>query len=203
MPAKYLPRHSLQLPLVHSSSRIPIDVRRRSRCIPISLCEDRASIALITQRRNLLLRFAYLNKRVPSLHPHRGEKERARTVERRDILERLRLIERELILWIAEVTHHPEIWTSPYTPQDVDPLDARAFSVRESKVRSWRLSKRRPGPQHPKRKEVARIRTIARHRLADEIQELDFAWLSALTFRVFPHDPLPPRCVIHPRLFTP
>lgn len=178
-------------------------ITRRAQRIPRAMREDPTIVGLVALRRNLLHRFRYISQRASSFRHNRSVTDKRHTQERRAILKRLRPIERDLIRALAQETRHPEIWTPPHAPPDVDPFDHRAFSVRDAKIRSWVMTKRIPGYSHPQRSAIAQTHTKLRHRLALEIQDLDYTWLSALTYRIEPTLALPPRCTIHPRRYRP
>jgi hypothetical protein len=83
---------------------------------------------------------------------------------------------------------------------DPDTLSVRSRLLRiraSAQVRSWSslnpLYRRREGRTH----------TQTRHRVAQELMDLEWKWLSALYARIFPDRPLPPRRIVHPSRYTP
>lgn len=155
----------------------------------------------ITQRFILLLQFDKLIQRAPRYHTERNIIEKRNTLERRRVQRQLIALEFEIREWLAKTTQHPDL----YSPHEVlgDPLELSTFSKRERLRRRWLLLSRRTGVGHPQRKEVNRHRTIQRHRLAVKIQDLDYAWFTALTLVFYDEYELPPRRMITARNFRP
>jgi hypothetical protein len=161
--------------------------------IPSSLRTDRPTILLVTQRRNLLERYAICSKRVNwTVVKDASLIERRRTRERGEIHDRLRTIEAELMANLARDVRHPDL-----------SFHSTIYPRRYVLIAEWLAAKRIPAPTHPKRSELIRQRTATRHRIAQELQDLDDRWLSALTRAIFPRVPLPPRRFIHVRAFKP
>jgi hypothetical protein len=212
---------------------LDIEIRQRVRYLPVKMHIDRVTMQRIVSRRNLLLRYAHLltrmqrNKR-PTLASMINKQ---RTKQRKEIAEKLEDIERELLQWLARKTHHRELWTLPFVEFALEyrkaseivkvPLDRSKFSLREQWRQRWvKLNRvRQPSLKRKRKKETltpellkawkaqrneqAKVRTKARHQVAQDIQDLDYMWLTALTLRALPDDALPPRRIIKPSRYHP
>jgi hypothetical protein len=210
--------------------------------IPASVQRDRTITRVVTVWRNYLERYAFISHRVSAKNPKRAQIEKDYTIERKALAKEIRIIENDLLRWIAECTQHPDLYTPPIDTQKKHALDpALAFSPHDSMkmrhrkeraqhrlktrrmqeesrgfnpallslharfLRIYAMNKRRSwstlNPQY--RRMEGRAHTKTRHRVAQQIMDLEWKWLSALYERVCPDAPPPPRRIVNPSRYKP
>lgn len=169
--------------------------------IPKSLSKDRATIALVSQWRNLLLEHSLCCKRVNWSVRNASRIEKKRRARRWKLDARIRDIESQLLAWIADATKHPDLWMKPLV--DGDPLDRKSFSRYYTLTLDYSRASRNAGTFNPQRNEVNRKKTLARRHIVAQIRDLEWKWLSALYRTIFPDQALPPRRQADPRVLTP
>lgn len=198
--------------------------------IPVAVKRDKALIRMMQVRSNKLARFAYISKRVQGMYtPKRAAKEKAHTRERKELAIELRDIERTIMRWIGEHTKHPDIYTPTSTERPlkvamemgphgklrpirnaktgmplVEPISL-IESTYHKYIRRWKMNRKRIGAPiggiSPNTINVQR--TKRRHTLAQQIQDLEWDWMSRLHTRLFPDTPQPPRRIVSLDRFKP
>jgi hypothetical protein len=173
--------------------------------IPSKVIRDTVLIKAMNTRRNLLERFAFLKHRVNPYNPKRSRIEKRRTKERRDVSDQLRAVERDIMRWLGEHARHPDVYTPRHVDRTKDPLDPNTFSRYDQLKRRWREARQASGSSLNKlyRRQLVGSRTKMRHKIAQDIQDLEWKWMAALHDRLFPDTPQPPRRQIHPSRFKP
>lgn len=84
--------------------------------------------------------------------------------------------------------------------------DIHAHDSRYDKLQwKWREARRPSGSYLASvyRRAESRSKTKTRHRLAREIQDIEWKWLTALHERLFPESTVPPRHIVHPSRYKP
>lgn len=169
--------------------------------IPQKLSKDRATIALVSQWRNLLLEHALCCKRVNWSTRNASSIEKKRRARRWKLDTRIRNIESVVLAWIADATKHPDLWMEPIV--EGDPLNRKTFSKYYRMMFDYSRATRNAGAFHPYRNKENRKKTQTRRELVIAIRDLEWKWMSAIYHDIFPRQPLPPRRLADPRVLTP
>jgi hypothetical protein len=163
--------------------------------IPQQIATDRPIRALITQWRNLHLRHRECRKRLPWRTKKVSELEKKRRKEKWQIVARVLDIERQILIWCAKTTHHPEIWSSK-NGKKLSTLQTLRIAYDANRKRANALLK----TDHALRMRL-RAKRIA---IVAEMRRIIRRWMIAVLTAVYPHtnhipNPLP----LHPAELRP
>lgn len=154
--------------------------------IPATLSDDRAVINLMTQWRNCLRRYHICCRRVNWDNRKASKIEKKRRVERWEVAARIFIIERTILLWTAEVTRHPDIWSSKKAEGHVSTIRTLHDAYHRNRRSMHHLTGTKKDEFLAKRARiVAKIRTMERE------------WMVAMFHQTHPLDKVPRAMVLH------
>jgi hypothetical protein len=174
--------------------------------IPNTFINDHAARLLVEQWIVLRHEYALKEKRVSRMYADAGPQERQRTKDRRALIQRMRALERTILTFAAEATHHPDLWVDPTAIDSArDPLNDRvAYSKRSWLIRYWFRMNKRASPQMRNRNAINLDRTRQRHNTMRELIELEYGWIVSIASAMFPGITIPDEPISrHPRYWRP
>lgn len=161
------------------------------RVVPKRFRKDRAVRNLITRWRNLHARHRVCERRVNWKHTKAREIEKKRRREKWEIVSNILMIERQIIRWLAQETHHPEIWSSK-----VQGTLSELRTLHREYLLACNATHNETGSRYKKAME-------RRGRLVFKIRDIERAWMVAVFRECFPNDHIPNPIKLHPRELRP
>lgn len=168
--------------------------------IPETIAQDKAIRNLITQWRNLHLRHRECRRRISWKNAKASQLEKRRRREQWECVARILEIERQILAWVADETHHPEIYTTPRgTRSRLSRLEWKYHRNQRIAHNAFFFERLGFASKTAMRAQYRRDRMI----IVSEIRGIRRAWLSAIYTAVYPDGQVPMPLALHPAELVP